>query len=405
MIPYILCFAMVIGIAWLQERMLKENGGQIPSETEQKSLFWGYTAAIILLPAFLAGVRDVHIGTDVIPYITPTFEYAIGSRTLEQLQQICTESFLGNTEEGFLLIAFLITRFTDNIHWFLFAVSLFIGSVTWFTLYRMRNRCSLLVGETIYLFICYNEGLNIARQCMALAVYLLAMSFVLERSYIKGFLICLIGYFFHRSMLFGGAVLVAIALFQELSPVWDRKYMALAGQKKGAFSAVAARVPYPGAMRMGMAAALIVLAVVLLLPVAGVMYQAGMLPEKYGFFLTENNKDTFIWKAYLLYIASYAVLFLYGKKLWHRDEFRLLAFADCAFYLLYMWMPFLYRVSLFFLYARVLAFSQMRVEFPPKWERDHLYGYAAIVLSLLFWLGFTVFWNNNETIPYQFMGK
>ena len=405
MIPYILCFAMVIGITWLQEKLLRENAGQIPSGRGEKGLFWICTAGILLLPAALAGLRDVSIGTDVVPYMTPTFRYAMESRTYEQLQKLCEESFLGNTEEGFLVIAFLITRFTDNIHWFLFAISLFIGSVTWLTLFRMRERCSLCVGEAVYLFICYNEGLNIARQCMALSVYLLALSFVLERRYQEGILITFLGFFFHRSMLFGGAILIAVALFQESSPIWDRRYLALANNGKGRLHALAAKISYPGVLRLGVACVLIVLAVVLLIPSASVLYRAGFLPEKYAKFLASNGMGRFIWKAYILYISSYVLLFLTGKKLWQQEEFRLLAFADCVFYLLYMRMPFLYRVSLYFLYVRVLSLSQVKVEFPLKWNRDTLYGCAVILLSLLFWVGFTVFWNNNETIPYQFMGR
>ena len=411
MIPYLVCFFIVISLSWILEKILKgtcESGitlGKTLTKKQKALLCTVLSVLIIFLPAILAGLRDVTVGTDVIPYMTPTFEFAVSSRSMGELIARCSNSFLGNTEEGFLLIAFLISRFTDNIHWFLFFITLFITTLTFFTLFRLKEHCSLWLGETVFLFLCYGDGLNIARQCMALSVFLLSLSFVLDRKYLIGAIICILGWYFHRSILFAAFILMVVVLFQELGPVFNQKYDRFVKKENNKLAAFSLKHLTNDNARIIFYCLLIVLGVIVFLPTANLLYRIGILPEKYGIYFVNNSESGFIWKAYLLYLSSYLPLLFYKRKIWNNEVFLLLAFADAVFYLLQMWMPFLYRVSLYFLCIRILSLSQIRISVPFKLNRDYLCTYGTVILSFMYWFGFCVFWNNNEIVPYLFMWK
>ena len=67
MIPYIVCFSIVILETYFSEKMFKED---------KKELGYFFGILIILTLSIFAGMRDLTIGTDVLGYVAKDFNNA-----------------------------------------------------------------------------------------------------------------------------------------------------------------------------------------------------------------------------------------------------------------------------------------------------------------------------------------
>ena len=88
--------------------------------------FWSVSFIAILPPSVLAGIRDFTIGTDINHYVVTNFVQALGYDNFFEFNKYILQiqsDFVGlpnNTESGYNLLVFLVSRFTQDAHWVLF---------------------------------------------------------------------------------------------------------------------------------------------------------------------------------------------------------------------------------------------------------------------------------------------
>ena len=163
MTAYIVTFLVTLFFSYIDERnLLKEKPNRL------KHIIM--VAFIIMLPAVLAGLRDYSIGTDVQIYAKSVFENAVRSSSVNSVLERYSE-----LEPGFLMLAFIVSRITSSVHFFLFSIAFIIQLFVYLALYRTRNYCSIFMGESVYLFLIYNASLNMMRQTIAMAILLFAL--------------------------------------------------------------------------------------------------------------------------------------------------------------------------------------------------------------------------------------
>lgn len=142
----------------------------------------------------LAGLRDGTIGTDTLLYPYGVWRSACRSHNFNQLMNM-TEGYV---ETGYLLEAYIISRFSNIFNVFLTVTHIIIlGSIVFaFKLTRINFTYALFMFMMIY----FNNSLNITRQSIALAFCLISFAYMLNSpKWLPTFLTILIAYQFHHS--------------------------------------------------------------------------------------------------------------------------------------------------------------------------------------------------------------
>ena len=158
---------------------------------ERKSLgrksFW---VPLIVLSLF-AGMRSFHVGTD-------SWNYTSEFRS--QLD-VYNFQFDENVEMGYQILKYLLLRVTTEYHW-LFLITSFIVVYCYLSIIK---RYSVNYILSVFLFITsgvYTFFFNGLRQGLAMAVFSLALPFLLDRKIIPYVLVCLGASLFHITALF-----------------------------------------------------------------------------------------------------------------------------------------------------------------------------------------------------------
>mgnify|MGYP001021134194 CR=1 FL=1 len=175
----------------------------------------------LLIPCFIAGLRDLTIGTDVNVYASPMFDIAKSSSSLK--------SFLNTTwymvyvkisdiEMGYDVLVFVTAKVFGSVQSLLFLTEMLVVVPVYVALVKMRKQLPIWVGMLTFYLMYFNLSLNIMRQSIAMAFLLLAFSYLFNESR-KGFVVSfIIAVCFHTSA-FLGIIVFAIYLYV----VKDRK--------------------------------------------------------------------------------------------------------------------------------------------------------------------------------------
>lgn len=381
--PYIICFIITSLFAALDEYCINRI-------YKYKRLHIFCAIVVILLPAILAGCRDYTIGTDVNVYAKPVFDRARYSSSFLSLSNSVSNSYMGSIEPGFLLLAFIVSRFTTDAHWFLFAISLFIGVFIYASLYRMREHCSMFLGTLIYLTMIYPDSLNLMRQCMAISIILFSITFLLEKKFVRYFSLIIISYFFHRSALIALTIPIVCWVIGD-----DRKTA----------NAESIKVKIKWWLRVIVLSLLIAGFTIGFQAISQMLIAYGIVSSKYLNFVTQINSDQLSTRAVFYYFLIAIIIFGRRNQNWYGYTFLTIEIANLILYSLRSQMVWLYRVGLYFMYCRIFSASQVHLRLGQifrtgKIKHEDIYAVLCIIFCILYWQFFYVIWNNNEIIPY-----
>ena len=185
MFIYLLVFGLAAFFAYLAQKF--EN---------KKVLVILFSIIAILIPSVLAGVRDSNIGTDLEVYGKPFFNRAVLSDSFEEYSNIC------ETELGYRIINYIVSRFSDNINIFLFVLEFIIIGIVYLAFYQRRKEIPVWLGLLCYLFLFYSRFLNLLRQGIAVSIIIYSYKY-LEKNELKKFLLAiLIATMFHTTAIF-----------------------------------------------------------------------------------------------------------------------------------------------------------------------------------------------------------
>jgi hypothetical protein len=157
----------------------------------KKIHFFSFLA--ILLPSLLAGFRDVTVGIDLGVYVIDSFNDAKSSHSLTDYNSYSA------LEPLYLAYTYIITRFTDNLFWFLFIQQFLILSLVYSFAISFRKKISVSLFWLIYLLFLFNESLNIVRQSFSMAIIIYSFRFLFERRIVLHYTCILIAFTFHYS--------------------------------------------------------------------------------------------------------------------------------------------------------------------------------------------------------------
>lgn len=162
----------------------------------------------LLMPAILAGMRSLYIGTDVLNYVYPLFNTAINSNSFfDYLSKPAINGGILQTvssyEIGYTLLTYIIAKATHSFQFLQFIIELFIMLFIYLGINKLRSKPSVWLCMLTYYLLFFNNSLNMVRQWMAMSILLFGFSYIEEKDFWKYTLVVLIAFFFHSTALLG----------------------------------------------------------------------------------------------------------------------------------------------------------------------------------------------------------
>lgn len=175
MLPYLLVLGFVMLWIALEHKTLNRKAFFIP---------------LIALSLF-AGLRRFSVGTDSGTY-TRDFRNNLDVNYFE---------FEEGVELGYQYLEYILLRFDADYVWLFFITALLVV----YCYLGIIKRYSVNYGFSVFLFITlgiYTFFFNGLRQGLAMAIFVLALPYLLEKKFIPYLLVCLLGSLFHITALF-----------------------------------------------------------------------------------------------------------------------------------------------------------------------------------------------------------
>jgi len=184
MLIYLVCFVSSCIFIWLGEK-------------NRKYFFISKIIFLfaLIIPSALAGLRDFSIGVDVWGYGNPFFYDVVSSPGLDTVNP----KWSNWIEPGYAWLNFIVTKFTDDVHWFYFFIMLLQNIFVLLGFYAYRDKLPIWLGMLCYYCIFFNNSLNMIRQNFALSIIFFASYYLLKKAYIKYMAWIFVALFFHKS--------------------------------------------------------------------------------------------------------------------------------------------------------------------------------------------------------------
>jgi hypothetical protein len=203
---YLTCFAFSSFLFWFGQKVKRNQN-------------WFIYGIALLIPAILAGIRDVSVGIDVLYYAYPIFEDARLAPSIHSL--IYTWERI---EIGYLWLNFVLSRITSHHNLVLFTIMFIELFFVFLALRQWRDKIPIWLGMSVFYFLFFNMSLNLMRQCLALAIAFFGMKYVFKRKFFHFTFWILLGFLFHRSTLI---LLLYYPLFWYANKFTSRKSILL----------------------------------------------------------------------------------------------------------------------------------------------------------------------------------
>lgn len=137
------------------------------------------TAVTVL--SILNGTRNFNIGTDIGVYGNITFQTASVTNSLYSFWKQSIQIYSGTPEPGYILLNYVISRFTTDPHIFYFILGLVTNGVMAYVTWLYRRQASPVIIYMCYILLFYGTSLNLLRQSVAL-VFELPMIYFLTKN-------------------------------------------------------------------------------------------------------------------------------------------------------------------------------------------------------------------------------
>lgn len=369
---YLCVFAISILLCYFCEKIAFPA---IEQKTLSKLWFVILLILIALLPSILGRVRDYSIGTDIRVYGNTWFYLARSSSNLFSLLGTASASSIGAL---YAIFNFVVSRFTNNPHWFYFWYCFVENIIVLIALRENRKLISITSGWATYLLLFYNLNFNMLRQGMALVILLLGFKYVREEKFLRFLLVVLFAYLFHSTAIIALLVYIVYLITAHKNNTNNWIQMIL----------------------------IYICSTVFILSFESIsqfLLNAGLLSTRYAIYLNSDNVAT--GRSYIFYLFIFIVCILSVKS--EKDTifnfFEIITFICIAFSILVK-ISYLFRVINYF--SIYLCFGIPYV-FEKK-SRIVLNGinFRPLIMYIFligYWLIIYVFLGYQSTVPFIFM--
>ena len=386
---YIFCFLSSIGLCYLGENLkICDNGKIIKSNKRIQFILFCFS---ILIPCFFAGFRSNNVGVDVNVYITPYMEPAYNCKTYWDVYKL----LYSDVEYLYVLLLYISSRFTSDSWLLLFSLQLLTILPIFLAAKQLKDKLTITSVFATYLFVYYNNSLNLMRQSVSCAFIILGTVYLIKRSkcYVIKTILCLLtAILFHKSGVIGVFCILVVYIFLKNR---FRKPI------KVLLTGFILFLPY------------------ILVYVFELLASIGILPRRYiiygDIFLYKTITKNYFVNLFSLYILCNIILSVgivaipsylgnsnQLKKDWNYDFIRFIVFVGLIFYLVVLFSmqtPYGGRISLYFDMFVVLLFPYS-LKAPDKRLKLLIFN-VFIVLYWFLWI-MILGWSGSNYYSFRF---
>lgn len=336
----------------------------------------------VILPSILAGCRDYSIGTDVLVYGNIWFKRAVAANDLFWYVNWGAHSSLGII---YPLINYIVSRFTNNAHWFYFILSLITNVLVFKAAYNNKDIVKPIYVISAYYFLYYNQSLNILRQSLALSLAALSFSYIRKNDVVKFAITTVAAIMTHTSAVM---LVIAYIIYRFMQSRYWRLYQPLI-------------------------AALTFIVVIFFNSITNLFINIGIVSERYQIYTQTEYRGGGIVRLILFCIPYFLILWVLidKNKINKNQESIIIRAGQCyclistfgtllAFRMTYV-TRILYYFDILLLFIIPYAFNRSKVQI--KFHNKNYNMLISVLIAFVFWIVVFVIRNSGETIPYIFM--
>ena len=361
---YLVTFLISLFFVLLAERSRKFNRNKI---------FVLFSAIAIIIPCWLAGIRGESVGTDVMVYAVPQYNYA------QSFSNFFTYTLFSSVEPLYSLLVYICSKLNLGVTTLLFLSQLFVILPIYVVGVKKQKKLSLTFFMFIYYFLFYHLTLNMMRQTIACSLLLLAYTHFEEKQKIKYITLSIIACLFHSS------ALVAVILFAAVD---------YANSGKGSFL-----------KKTGIVLATAFLAFNFQSIINIVINQLGLLPQDYYQRIIRGMQDNTISIFETLFrgvFVAFPLLTIVAGKIKDTElrKYNFVSIMGYVFSFLALIAQYLVRFSYYFQFMFLLTLPMAVRKFTSKgYQRLGVYLVLVIVV-IIYWYIIYIGWGWYGTMPY-----
>jgi hypothetical protein len=336
---------------------------------KSKTLLGKFALAIVaLLPLLLlAAFRDASVGTD-------TSAYLIIRENINGINDIGKYDM----EPLYSILNVLSNNWSFSQQFFLFIIELLIVFPIFITTLKLKDQIQETLVFFIFLMTLYNVSFNMIRQSIAISFVLLSLPYLLEKKYLKHYLLCAIAIGFHYTAIFALIISVLYFITQRYS---IKKYQ-------------------------GQYLILLIITIVLFSQfplVFNLISRHSALLSSYSGYVS-NIKDgdvgysTLIVKLFILCSIILSYRFIQNSRHLHLlDFFLVCSVVDVILNFIGIFSTYLARITW---YTFIVSFISIPYCFKLRNGKYQLLNISTIFIYMAYWFYIFVVTGSSETIPY-----
>ena len=174
------------------------------TEKRRKAYFIFFSIIALLIPCLVAALRAECVGTDILVYVKPMTQNAIGSNNFSHYWNsswfsVWRDKFVYEHEIGFATLVYVVAKLTGNMGAVLFSIQAVTIVPIFVALAMNRKKAPVWLGMLMFYLMYFNSTLNMMRQWMAMGLLLLSFQLLLNKKYWLTAIFTVVAVLFHYS--------------------------------------------------------------------------------------------------------------------------------------------------------------------------------------------------------------
>ena len=203
MLIYYIVFAISIACLVLAEKLEQKN----------KEVSVAIKIFAIFIPALLAGMRAIDVGTDTKLYIEPAFNNAINATNFFTFYKMY------DIEPLYMLFTFISAKILANVNVFMTALYFIITLLAYEIAKNNRDKAPLSITYAVFLLFYFifdfNKSLNLVRQTISILLIIYGLKYVKDKKYMKSIFITLVSILIHKTAIIGALIYLIYGIFNK----------------------------------------------------------------------------------------------------------------------------------------------------------------------------------------------
>lgn len=339
----------------------------------EKQITLGLLLSCFLLSA-LAGLRDDLIGTDIQTYVLYTFAKMQNFSLITEVKENV------EFELFYEMLAYIVTRFAKDVHWFHFVTEFIICGGTLVFINKFKDKAWPALSLLCFCFLYYNQTLNLMRQWIAMGICMVSYRYMIDKKWLPCIVLAAISVLFHSSAVIVFLV-IGIYIFLENGNFDTRRILLIVG--------------------------CVLLAVLCFTPILKTAIAIGILPEKYNnYFIWEFGKNSLISQVAIRMPVLILIMIFYQDlvKLDEKNKcFITYMIIDFLLGLLSPQFGYVTRVAIYFGLWQIILIPEMYTVAQAKTNKNWQKAIILVAFVLLvfgYWFYNYPLRNFSETCPY-----